>query len=267
MLISTFMTFLINSYKRGDMTSLEASVEHFMKCGLQAADYDIDAVNQFGIDRLYNIHKDFNLKASTYIYGFDYDYKNKELIESVKEITKTQIEHCAKLDSKIFMPVPCIMEKFKNNDERLEARKCLCDYMAYVCELVKPYGITGVLENHSSLDYVNTSIEDFDYYLSNIPDMRYVLDTGNFSFIGEDMMIACEKFKYKTVHTHLKDFKAPLNPDKLTYAAVGDGVIEIKKAIDALREVGFDGALSIETIDLEKSIKYLKNNFNFEEDK
>ncbi len=265
MIISTFLTYIINYYKKGNAQSLEAATEYYMNCGLQAADYDIDAVNQFGIDRLIKMHNDFNLKASTYIYGFDYDYKNAELVESIKDITKTQIEYCTQLDSKIFMPVPCIINKFKDNDERLEARKSVCDYMAYVCDLVKPYGITGVLENHSSMDYVNTCVEDFDYYLSNIPDMRYVLDTGNYSYIGKDMMVACEKFKNKTEHIHLKDFKAPVNPENMIYTHIGDGVVENIKAIKTLQAVGYDGALSIETTGIEKSIEFLKNNFDCRE--
>ncbi len=133
MLIGTFFTYVHNIQKRGEAPTIEAAAEMARNIGVQAA----------------------------------------ELIKSIKEITKTQLEYCAKLDSPIFMPVPCVVNKFNSNDDRLEARKVTCDYMAYVCSLAKPMGIIGVLENHSSADCANAIVEDFDYYLENVPDITY----------------------------------------------------------------------------------------------
>jgi len=181
------------------------------------------------------------------------------------------LEDCAAVGTPFYMPVPCIAEEHESEAARYECLQLSTAYLAELTEAAKAYGITVVVENYSRLRTTLSKISDISHILAQIPDARYVLDTGNYYFGGTDLMEACRTFIDKTVHVHLKDWGEPIYGDadiegkKADGVAVGDGFLPIDAVMNELKASGYTGALTIEIgtgrdlmKKLEDSLLYIK---------
>jgi sugar phosphate isomerase/epimerase len=114
-------------------------------------------------------------------------------------------------------------------------------------------GVTLALENH--IDFTSAEVEriiesvDSEY-------LRVNFDTGNTIRLFEDPVAAAARLAPYTVSTHTKDIatrvKGGAPSDNFTWwpsCPIGEGVIDMVGVVNALRDGGFDGCLSVE-IDL-----------------
>jgi sugar phosphate isomerase/epimerase len=108
-------------------------------------------------------------------------------------------------------------------------------------ELGKEYGIKYAIENHPE----KTPQE----VLARIGDYGEVIgiaqDTGFWAHFDYDPVKATYELKDHLFHMHLKQEKR--TPDGWTCSAYDDGVLDIKGVVGALKAIGYDGAVSIET--------------------
>ena len=86
-------------------------------------------------------------------------------------------------------------------------------------------------------------------------------------------MEACDKYLERTVHVHMKDIKEMtaepvrmLEGRGFDSTAIGEGDLPLKKIVERLKTVGYEGALSIEISSplrlgekMEKSIRNIKS--------
>jgi len=88
------------------------------------------------------------------------------------------------------------------------------------------------------------------------PFLRMNMDTGNTFIAGQDPVAFLQKFKHKVSHVHIKDVSASLAASlrgeltgiAVSQCAIGDGVNaeNIRKCIDILVEIKYDGVVSLE---------------------
>jgi sugar phosphate isomerase/epimerase len=105
------------------------------------------------------------------------------------------------------------------------------------------------------------------------PYLRLNMDTGNTYIAGQDPVAFCERFKHKVTHAHIKDVSESLAAAvrgeqtgiAVSNCAIGDGVNaeNIRKVLTILKDVGFDGVLSMECEGaggpmIEKSLAWLR---------
>ena len=117
----------------------------------------------------------------------------------------------------------------------------------------KQYGIQTVIENYSQPISTCATIADIDFYLSQIPQLGYALDTGNYWFNDLDSLDACKLFLPRIAHVHLKDIQ-PMTTDaartllgkRFDCVSPGSGVIHIAEILDVLTSFGYDGVFSLE---------------------
>jgi len=91
---------------------------------------------------------------------------------------------------------------------------------------------------------------------SDSPYLRLNMDTGNTFIAGQDPVAFLQQFKDKVSHVHLKDVsqslaaaaRGELTGIAVSHCAIGEGVNadNIRRCVDILVEIGFDGVLSIE---------------------
>jgi sugar phosphate isomerase/epimerase len=140
----------------------------------------------------------------------------------------------------------------KDLPKMVEACRRIADHAA-------KYGITTTVENHGF--YVNGS--DRVQRLMELvdrPNYKATLDVGNFLCVDEQPLVGIKKMLPYTTMVHLKDFYVRY-PDKhpgegkwfisnhgnmLRGAIVGQGEIDIWKAVKMIKESGYDGYISIE---------------------
>lgn len=111
---------------------------------------------------------------------------------------------------------------------------------ALAYELGKEYGIKYAIENHPE--------KSPQELLARIGDYSEVIgvtqDTGFWGMFGYDAVTATHQLKDHLLHLHLKQVRQ--TPDGWHSCAYDEGVVDIEGVVSALREIGYQGAISVE---------------------
>lgn len=118
---------------------------------------------------------------------------------------------------------------------------------------------------------ITVTVEDFDhkrsplccingvrYFLEHVPGLKYTLDTGNFAYMGEDVLEAFEVLQEHIAHVHCKD-----RGEKLESVATGSGKLPMTEIVRKLQEKGYDGYYAIEHFDMANQEEAIKCSANF----
>ena len=117
-------------------------------------------------------------------------------------------------------------------------------------------GLTLALENHGRFAGRSSQIRDIIEQVGSAA-LRVNFDTGNFLPVGQDAVAAARELAEWVVLAHLKDMRAAgadeishvfARPDGflLTGSVLGDGLVDLRGVMAALRAARFDGWLSLE---------------------
>jgi sugar phosphate isomerase/epimerase len=124
-----------------------------------------------------------------------------------------------------------------------------------IMEVAERYQTVIDIEPHG---YYTTKPEFMAQMLAYVdsPYLRMNMDTGNTFIAGQDPVAFLTKFKHKVGHVHIKDVSASLAASlrgeltgiAVSQCAIGDGVNaeNIKKCVDILVDIGYDGVVSLE---------------------
>ena len=169
--------------------------------------------------------------------------------ERLKDEIKLQLERCAELGTPIFMAVPCCAEVTEHD----AVRSRMAEYFRVCAELSGEYGIRTAAENYASGRSTFATIADTEWFLNKLPEVDFVLDTGNYFFSYSDVTEAFEKFLPRLSHVHVKDIKEYKVAPPYTLLgrgydsmAIGEGDMPIRNIVDRLSNLGYRGAFSIE---------------------
>ena len=154
-----------------------------------------------------------------------------------------------------------------------EAMESMKRSYGQIIEVAEAYEIIISIEVHG---YFTTKPDMMEKMLAfcDSPYLRMNMDTGNTFIAGQDPVAFCERFKRKVTHVHVKDVSESLAAAvrgeqtgiAVSQCAIGDGVNaeNIKKVLTILRDIGFDGILSMECEGaggpmIEKSLAWLRS--------
>lgn len=153
-----------------------------------------------------------------------------------------------------------------------EAMESMKRSYGQIIEVAEAYEMIISIEVHG---YFTTKPDMMEKMLAfcDSPYLRMNMDTGNTFIAGQDPVVFCERFKKKVTHVHVKDVSESLAAAvrgeqtgiAVSHCAIGDGVNteNIKKVLTILRDIGFDGELSMECEGaggpmIEKSLAWLR---------
>jgi sugar phosphate isomerase/epimerase len=191
--------------------------------------------------------------------------------EKAKDEMIAHIEHAKLLGAPVMRVVgSSLMFRFSPHEPQL---KILAEWFREAADIAARHGIRLAVENH--IDYNSDEI----LWLIEEVDSEYFginLDTANFLRVLDDPVEATRKLAKHVYATHVKDIlpvKGVSARDWYYFSCVaaGEGLIEIDKIAQVLKDAGYTGFLAFET-DMphpdytgreeemvEKSISYLKN--------
>jgi sugar phosphate isomerase/epimerase len=121
-------------------------------------------------------------------------------------------------------------------------------------------GLPLTIEDHSSQAAVYGRSEHLEYICGGVgPRLQVTYDVGNFLLADENPGAAAIRLGSRIVHAHYKDWHA-LKPDddrptrvvtspdgaRYTGAVLGEGVVDLVAATAALRQIGYQGHVSVE---------------------
>ncbi len=154
-----------------------------------------------------------------------------------------------------------------------EAMESMKRSYGQIIEVAEAYEMIISIEVHG---YFTTKPDMMEKMLAfcDSPYLRMNMDTGNTFIAGQDPVAFCDRFKKKITHVHVKDVSESLADAvrgeqagiAVSHCAIGDGVNaeNIKKVLTILRDIGYDGVLSMECEGaggpmIEKSLAWLRH--------
>jgi len=155
---------------------------------------------------------------------------------------------CTHIDTTDHSKAPPVI----SDEEAMEFMKRI---YGYVLEVASQYDMIINIEPHG---HYTTKPEFMDRMLNffDTPLLRMNMDTGNTFIAGQDPVSFLERFKDKVSHVHIKDvseslaasMRGELTGIAVSQTAIGDGVNadNIKKCVDILVDINYDGVFSIE---------------------
>lgn len=129
----------------------------------------------------------------------------------------------------------------------------------------------------ASRNYIKTSLESFCYhpfifeglhdfaqFVSKFPSDRLgvLLDVGHVYQIGIDLSEAVHIFKHRLLDIHVHDATLEKDYRRATHLPIGKGTISFPSLIYLLREVGYDGWLTLEIRGNEREIMESKKHLD-----
>lgn len=125
--------------------------------------------------------------------------------------------------------------------------------------------ITITIEPFDSEDSVMPDVESLLFFGNQLAELAYTFDTGNFIYSGEDVLLTFDQLSQRIVHVHMKDRTDQAiqganptilpNGQKLYATAVGQGIMPMATIIKKLKEMNYQGYLTIEHFD---AVDYLQ---------
>lgn len=197
--------------------------------------------------------KENNIKVSAYDVSNNFVKPSKE--ERQKEIDHV-IEgiHTAKALGTNIVRVFC--GDLSDGLTYEDGEQWIIDSLKECAKVAEEEKVYLAIENHGLLagksEQVLSIIERI-----NSPYVKSTFDTGNFLLVHEDPLDAFNRLKDQIVHVHFKDFRQKeQNEDVPSFRSIegkevvgvipGDGEVDLKSIVDGLKQVSYDGWLSIE---------------------
>ncbi|MFJ7826023.1 sugar phosphate isomerase/epimerase family protein [Psychrobacillus sp. NPDC096623] len=123
-------------------------------------------------------------------------------------------------------------------------------------EMAEKEGVYLALENHGLLAGKSAQVKNIIQNV-NSPYVKSTFDTGNFLLVHEPPEEAFEQLKKEIVHVHFKDFREKVDKEQLIGfrstqgieligVIPGDGKVNLEYIVNGLKEVQYNGWLSIE---------------------
>lgn len=149
------------------------------------------------------------------------------------------------------------------NASRYEAREMMAGMITRLCDFGERCGIQLSMENFSHLQCPFSLTDDFEFLLREIPKLRMNFDTGNFIWVNESPSEAIDRFiavrNQPFSHVHMKNYSYDRYNDNgnaagysldgkvfYSYPTVGGGLTDLGYICRKLKEIGYDGYVSIE---------------------
>jgi len=186
--------------------------------------------------------KDANLKLSGYIVANNFAFPDADRRAEEVEKVNHAVDNAQRLGTdvlRIFGGGGGLEVTFD------EAREYAVDCFRECNEYAAARGVRLALEDHGG---IAANSEHLLYYESelNSPNFGFMVDIGNFrSTGGEDPLDGVRRTAHKAFQVHLKDVKRDAQ-GFWKACVLGEGDVPIKECLQVLRDVGFDGYLSLE---------------------
>ena len=205
------------------------------------------------------------------------DIANADVRMCKKNLAKVRgyIDSMSKLGFSMIMLAPDVVPA-NNDDELKKMQERLLNGFVNIVEYAKDSGIKVTIENQSTLSRADSKMSDIRDILNCVPELGFVLDTGNFFCIKEDVSEAYNLLSDRIVHVHAKDWQYDENGfyereglPRFKGVALGSGMIPLSRIFSKLREDGYKGKINLEvnspeiTLDvLDISAEFLRGEIN-----
>ena len=141
------------------------------------------------------------------------------------------------------MPRKKAIEYFMNHNRKIQRMK---EQLSVMAKLGQEQGVVVTVEDFDDPHSPLSGVHGIHWFLQQIPQLGYTLDTGNYLYYGEELSEVIALLGNRIAHVHCKDRHAGDNAS----VAVGTGYIPFEKVLAGLKELNYAGYLAIEHFDV-----------------
>lgn len=197
------------------------------------------------------------LKVGAYAVSNNFVTTDEAKRQEQVEVIRRGVDMALRLDTKI---VRVFAGDLTEGIEFEDARHWIVNGLREAAAYAEEHGVTLALENHGLLAGKSSQVKAL---LADVgsPALRSTIDVGNFLLVDEDPATAVANLAKLAAHVHFKDFRPAREGDPQFFTALsgkkfvgtiaGEGVVNLKKALQDLRTAGYQGWLSVEFEGLE----------------
>lgn len=131
--------------------------------------------------------------------------------------------------------------------------------LSFIAKLGSEKGVTVTVEDFDDPNSPLSGMHGIHWFLQQVPELMYTLDTGNYLFYEENVLKAFELLKDRIVHVHCKDRQE----ENHASVAVGTGYIPFDEVLQKLKAQEYDGYLAIEHFDVANQEACMKRSAEF----
>jgi len=216
-------------------------------------------------ERLKSVLDSPNMERDVHVGGI-YDAEKFALTEEEYAKAQKQIRYGIMFSKKISSTLVSVHPPFfatesKLNEELLlEARTRFLKLLKEEAKFASNNHIKIALESFCYCPFIFRGLRDFAQFVSKFPSEKFgvLLEVGHLYQMGISLSEAIQLFKHRLVDIHVHDATVEKDFRKATHLPIGRGTINFLELIRLLREVGYDGWLTLEIRGTEKEISESK---------
>lgn len=260
--------YTVYALKQNFSSPVEA-LSHFYKKGIRYADIVDQELEKYPMELYCQYVNEAGLKPNSLVSMLDIASADESVREKNLSAVKGYIDKMEKLGFSILMTAPDVVPA-KDEDELKRMQERMLKGFLCLAEYAKGSGIRITIENQSTLTRADSRMQDVSDILNCVPELGFVLDTGNFFCVREDVMEAYNLLSDRIVHVHAKDWNYDINGSyereglpRFSGIAIGEGILPLKEVFSRLKADGYDGKVNLEVNMPEISLETLDRSADF----
>ena len=270
--ITFFTHYALRQVESGRFQSPEEAFRHCKRIGIDYGDL-LGGLDEYPMHLHCKMLRDAGIEPATLIVCRNFASLTEKTRNSNLALVQEQIDTMDKLGIPMLMLAPGL-EPIETEDQWKESKELLISGFAFLLEYAQKSGITVVMENQFRYDRPDAKMADVRDILDCVPGLGYVLDSGNFFGVDEDVVEAYQLLKDRTVHMHCKDWveipqggftsKAQRH---FNGAQLGTALVPLRELADKMKQDGYKGHFCFEHNsafsgqEFDDSIQFLRDTF------
>ena len=272
MALSFFTHYALNQVDSGRFSSAAEAFRHCKRIGIDCGDL-LGRLDEYPLHLHCELLRDSGIQPAVLIVCNAFADSNKKIADAALATIQEKLDCMEKLGIPMLMLTP-ELPLLETADARAEAMERMICVYASVVAYAKQSGITIVTENRFDAYRPDATMADMRKILDCVPGLGYVLDSGNFSGVGESAVEAYALLKDRTVHMHCKDWAHAENgeftaADQQRYTGVqtGSGCVPLRTLAAAMKREQYKGNYCFEHNsaftgqEFDDSIRFMRETF------
>lgn len=270
--ITFFTHYALNQVDSGRFQNPEEAFRHCKKIGIDYGDL-LGRLDEYPMHLHCRMLRDAGITPATLIVCRNFASLTENIRNANLALVQEQIDTMHKLGIPMLMLAPGL-EPIETKDQWQRSKDLLISGFAFLLEYAKESGITVVMENQFKYERPDSRMADVRQILDCVPGLGYVLDSGNFSGVGENAVEAYELLKDRVVHMHCKDwvvhpqggFTAE-NQTRYDGTQLGTGLVPLRELAVRMKKDNYKGHFCFEHNsgftgqEFDDSIRFLRESF------
>jgi len=205
------------------------------------------------------------IKRSVHV-GEIYDAEKLALTEQQYATARKRMRYgltlCREISSTLMSIHPPFFATRNEVDDELlfKARTRFYELVEEEADFANRNHVKMALESFCYYPFIFKGLRDFAQFVSKFPSEKFgvLLEVGHLYQMGISLSEAIQLFKHRLVDIHVHDATLEKDFRKATHLPIGRGTINFPEVTRLLREVGYDGWLTLEIRGTEKEISESK---------